>query len=268
MNILVFLLLLTIVSCEKNYDPIQPAEQGTNSRPECGSCSILFIGSSYLSYIGNDVVELFINFANQGGKNVYVDRRDLGGWRLYDHVQSPATIEKINERKWDYIILQGNAAFLSQEKWHHNIIPYLKEIRQIIKNRSEDTCVIYMMPWAYLDGLAWIPGETDTYEQMQVNLYNQTTKLVKDIDIATAPVGWAWYTAISNGYEAELLYLNDNNHQAKSGAYLAACVFYSTIFLEAAPMIPYTWNENDDPQYLHDVAHSTVLDHLELWNIY
>jgi hypothetical protein len=163
--------------------------------------------------------------------------------------------------------LQGNSAVLSQEKWHDQIIPYLKDLRKTIKSNSSKTCVIYMMVWAYLDGLVWVPGETDTYEQIQINLYNETIKLVNDIDIATAPVGWACYTAISNGYEADL-YLNDYNHQSSSGAYLAACVFYSTIFLERAPQIEFPFSERDDPQVLHDAAYSTVMDHLDLWNIY
>ena len=269
--ILAISLTFATLTCEKDFSAIQnPESQSTletNAKPQCESCDILFIGSSYLSYAGNDVIEVFSNFATAANKDVYIDRRALGGWRLYKHAQSQETIDKINERKWDYIILQGNAAFLSKEKWHHYIIPYLKELRRIIKNNSPQTCVIYMMPWAYLDGLAWIEGETDTYQQMQENLYRETTKVVHDIDIVTAPAGWAWYTAITNGYAADL-YLNDYNHQSKSGAYLTACVFYSTIFEEAAPLIPYPWGENDDAQYLHGVAHSTVVDNLSLWNIY
>ena len=125
-----------------------------------------------------------------------------------------------------------------------------------------------MMPWAYLDGLAWVPRETDTYEQMQQNIYNHTINMVNDIDITTAPAGWAWYTLISDGYDPYLLYLNDFNHQASSGAYLAACVFYTTIFLERAPQIQFEWSDEDKPQTLSDVAYSTVTDHLDLWNIY
>lgn len=239
----------------------------SNERPDCSSCSILFIGSSYLSYADNNVMELFEKFAIEAKKDVYVDNRSLGGWRLVKHSQSEHTIAKINERKWDYVILQGNAAYLSKEKWHQYIVPYIKELRKIIKKNSQNTCIIYMMPWAYLDGLAWVEGETDTYEQMQLNLYNETKKLVKEIDIATAPVGWAWYTAISSGYEWGL-YLSDNNHQSQNGAYLAASVFYSTIFLEMAPEISIWWREENDALELRQLADSLVKNDLDLWNIY
>jgi len=163
--------------------------------------------------------------------------------------------------------LQGNSAFISQKKWHHYVIPYIEELRKIIKNRSEKTYVIYMMPWAYKDGLTFIEGETDTYEEMQLNIYNETIKLVINIDIALAPAGWAWYTAFLEGYDKDL-YLNDLNHQSKYGAYLTACVFYSTVFSEMAPRVEYDWEEGDNSQYLSEVAFSTVTDNLDLWNIY
>ncbi len=256
--------VLPSLSCDLGN---QKVDGLSNARPDCNSCSVLFIGSSYLSYIGNDVMEIFQLFADKAGKEVYVDDRSLGGWQLRDHSESEQTIAKIEERKWDYIILQGNSAYLSQEKWHQYVVPYIVELRKIIKENYKKTCVIYMMPWAYLDGLSWIEGETDTYQQMQVNLFNETTKLVKEIDIATAPAGWAWYRAYLEEYEPDL-YIEDFNHQTQNGAYLTACVFYSTIFLERAPAIIYDWREENDAPYLNQLADSVVNNDLDLWNIY
>jgi hypothetical protein len=238
-----------------------------NERPDCNSCNILFIGSSYLSYLGNDVVEIFTQFTLTSRKNAYVHKRSVGGYRLDDHLESKETLEIVKGRDWDYIILQGNAAFMSQEKWHHYVVPYLIEWRKVIKEQNRNTCVIYMLPWAYLDGLAWMPGEPDTYWQMQENLLRHTTRVVHEIDIATAPVGWVWYRTWLDRYFITL-YLNDDNHQAKSGAYLAAAAFYSTVFLEKAPQIYFRWDENVDTEYLHDLAYSTVVDSLAKWNIY
>ena len=270
--ILIFLFSLSILACDGKFsifsDLDDPIGHISNERPQCDECKILFIGSSYLNYAGQNVMEIFSWLAEEGEKSVYIRDRSIGGWRMPDHAQSQETIDLINEEKWDYVILQGNSAVLSQEKWQDQIIPYLVELRKIIKKNSPKTCVIYMMPWAYLDGLAWIPGETDTYEQMQINLYNETIEVVNDIDIATAPAGWIWYTLISEGYDPYLLYLNDYNHQARSGAYLTACVFYSTIYLEQAPRILFEWADEDEPHLLHQVAYSTVVDSLELWNIY
>ena len=123
-----------------------------------------------------------------------------------------------------------------------------------------------MMPWAYQEGLTTFVGETDTYEQMQENLYNETIEVTQNIDISAAPVGWTWYNTILSENELDL-YLSDN-HQTRSGAYLTACVFYSTIFLEPAPLIQYDWEGDEYQEYFHDVSYSTVINHLDLWNIY
>jgi len=264
--ILTTTLLLVVNACEKNFDGIDP-ELRTNFKVECEDCDILFIGSSYLSIAGNDVVNIFDEFTRAAQMDINVERRDIHGWRLSNHAQSQETIDKIRERKWDYIILQGNSAFISQEKWHPYVIPYLKELKSITKSNSPKTCIIYMMPWAYLDGLTWIEGETDDYEQMQKNIYRESIEVARDLDIAIAPAGWTWYTAIENNYGGEL-YLNDNNHQSKAGAYLTACVFYSTIFEKPAPGITFSWTEEDDPDFLHEIAYQTVIDDLDLWNIY
>jgi len=267
-NLVIATLLICLNGgCEGNISESPPQYPASNARRDCNSCNILFIGSSYLDYVGSDVVEIFSQFTLTAGKNAYVEKRSIGGHKLRDHLEDQRTLDLVNEREWDYIILQGNAAYMSQEKWHDYVVPYLKEWRKVIKERSRRTCMIYMMPWAYLDGLAWLPGETDTYEQMQQNLLRETTRVVKEIDISTSPVGWVWYRTYLDRYFITL-YLSDYNHQAKSGAYLAAAAFYSTVFLEKAPQIYFRWDENVDTDYLHDLAYSTVLDSLAKWNIY
>ncbi|MCB0274758.1 MAG: hypothetical protein KDI06_08090 [Calditrichaeota bacterium] len=259
-------LMMALSACGDDDQPLVESDPD-NARPDCRECQILFIGSSYLSYYGNDLVDIFNAFAAEAGKPVYAEKRSIGGYRLYRHIASEGTLAKIRERNWDYIILQGNAAFLSREEWHPMIIPYLIEFRQIIKENNPQTCVIYMMPWAYKNGLLSIPGGEMDYQEMQTALYNETIRVVNENDIATAPVGWAWYTAIVNGYEGDL-YLTDNNHQSASGAYLAASVFYSTIFQEEAPDIPFSWGEGDNPPYLRAIADSLVRNFPDLWNLY
>ena len=266
LTFLSILIIFQLLSCKKDFSSINSILQ-SNPRPDCKTCRILFVGSSALSYAGHDVVEIFKNLSEAGDKTVIVHDRIMGGYHLSDHCKNQFTIDKINERIWDYVILQGSIPYISKKKWHYLIVPYIKEIRDIIKMRSKNTCVIYMMPWAFKDGLEWMEGETDTYKQMQENIYHNTIKLVKEIDLATAPVGWVWYTAITNGYDKDL-YLSDYTHPSKYGAYLTACVFYSTIFLEPAPRINYNWGEDDNPQYLNEIASSTVLYNLDLWNIY
>ena len=66
---------------------------------------ILFIGSSYFFY--NNLPSLFENLVISSGKEVYIDQQIINGLYLDHHASSSATESKINELKWDYVILQG-----------------------------------------------------------------------------------------------------------------------------------------------------------------
>ena len=262
---LIPIIIFQLISCNNDLSLINQTLP-SNPQPDCETCSILFIGSSALSYGRSDVVEIFSDLSMNGDKSVDIHDWIVGGHNFSDHCNNQMTNDLINSRTWDYVILQGGIPYISKEKWHYLTIPYLKELIAKIKIRSKNAYIVYMMPWAFKDGLEWMEGETDTYEQMQENIYYNTTTLVKDLGIATAPVGWAWYDAITSGYKRDL-FLSDFTHASKHGAYLTACVFYTTIFLETPPMISYNWEDDDNLQYLNDIASSIVLNNLELWNI-
>ena len=263
-KILILILVTSQSSCLKLICDSFPPD---NRQPDCDSCRILFIGSSYLDYAGNNVIQIFSDFCIAKEKDVVIETSIAGGLRLYNHIEYQSTIDKINSQGWDYVILQGNSSFISKDKWYKYIVPYLSEFREIIKYNYDKTSVIYMMPWAYTDGLTFIDGETDTYEIMQKNIYDNSIKVANNLDISLAPAGWAWYQLWLENYPAEL-YLSDMNHQTISGAFLTASVFYSTIFLEEAPSINYNLTENDDESLLRETAYKIVKDELDLWNIY
>ena len=264
---IVYIFILTMLGSSCIFDSDEDKNKRNNSRPEFDNGSILFIGSSYLSYGGNNVVEMFDSMASRGGHSVYTDSRVINGKRLQSHLEDPATIQKIQEEKWDFVILQGAGFYISKEKWHEYIVPVLRDFKKIIKKNSKRTCMVYMMPWAYKDGLAWMEGEEDTYQQMHDGILNNTIKVMHDLDICTAPAGKAWHAAILDGYSSDF-YLSDNSHQSKHGAYLTACVFYSTVFLEKAPQLDLNWDYNDNIGILNETAYTTVVDSLDAWNIY
>jgi len=258
------LILFILLSCT---DYLCSGNQVDNRQPNCDNCRILFIGSSYLSYAGNDVVDIFSKFCGKAGKQVSIDTSIEGGFRLNRHIEYHPTIDKINSQGWDYVVLQGNSAYVSKEKWHQYLVPYLTGFRQIIKDHYDKTSIIYMMPWAYLDGLTFIEGETDTYKEMQLNIYNNSIEIAQSIDISIAPAGWAWHKSMEQEY-SELLYLNDLNHQTFEGAYLTASVLYSTIFLNKAPFIEKYSSEIVGDDFLRNIAYKIVINDLDDWNIY
>lgn len=265
--LVLIILFILIGSCKKELTPVDGRSFTSNARPDCEHCSVLFIGSSYMDYVGNDVIDIFELFANKANKSIFLDRYVRSGQRLHDHIEDQVALDKINSYPWSFIIFQGNSAYISKEEWHPFLIPYLKEFKQIIRSKNKNAQIIYMMPWAYLDGLTFIEGETDDYEAMQNNIYKYVLELVKDLDIATAPAGWAWYTAISDSFDQEL-YLSDMNHQTVHGAFLTAAVFYSTLYREQAPLINFTRCDSSDQVYLSKLAYLTVNNDIHAWNIY
>ncbi|MCU0645762.1 MAG: hypothetical protein MUC94_16075 [bacterium] len=237
---------------------------------------ILFIGSSYFSY--NNLPEMFNNLAEAGGKKVFIDTQIKNGTYLDYHSTNPATEQKINQAKWDYVLLQGVCTNCGYPETHqlifppyqaHPLKPALELLYQKIKANCESTKVVYCMPWAFEDGTLWLPGGTDTYFTMQKKIYDNAIKYADEIGLVIAPVGWAWNEVLKTKIkELHYLHLSDYNHPSIRGSYLTACVLYATIFQESAVNLAYYSSlPEDEAKYFQSVASEIVLKNSELWHI-
>jgi hypothetical protein len=130
----------------------------------------------------------------------------------------------------------------------------------------ESTRVVYLMPWAFKDGITWIAGQTDTYQDMQKKIYQNSIQFANDWDLIIAPVGWAWYRVIQECPEIDL-FNPDWSHASLDGSYLAACVFYAVIFQGRVQNSYFCNLPAERAQYFQSVASATVLDSLKLWRI-
>lgn len=230
--------------------------------------SVLFIGSSYLNY--NNLPLVFENMAADAGKEVYIGRRILNGKYLDFHAASDLTETVINERKWDYVILQGVGPNLAYPDTYnsHPVKSSLQTLEQKIHGNHADTKMIYLMPWAFEDGMTWVAGWTDTYFDMQQIIYNKTLQMADDIDFIIAPVGWAFRSVMSENDQLHYLYLSDYNHPSVKGTYLAAAVFFCTVFVESCIGNGYTEGVSiTEAEYFQSIASSTVLENPELWKL-
>ncbi|OQX95302.1 hypothetical protein B6I21_06090, partial [candidate division KSB1 bacterium 4572_119] len=115
-------------------------------------------------------------------------------------------------------------------------------------------------------GIAWVPGYTDTYEDMQGKIYQNSLIFASDLDLTIAPVGWSWYRVIRENPQIELFH-SDMSHASLKGSYLAACVFYATLFQEELSSTYYNSIPSSQAQYFQAIASSVVLDSLSLWRI-
>jgi Domain of unknown function (DUF4886)/Secretion system C-terminal sorting domain len=226
---------------------------------------ILFIGNSYLNYF--NVVDKFDSLATEAGKTFLIGKSIRNGMALPSHLDYSATLEKINENDWDYVFLQGSAIYMSKPKWHYLIQPYIIEFKDLIEETWPDSKTVYMMPWAYEDGLEWLPEEGDSYEEMQINLYHETIKFAEDNNIIVSPVGWAWYNVLQEKPELDI-YMNDYSHPTNIGSYITACTIYSTIFVETTEEFEFIDTlQQEDAHLIQKVSSNVVLDSLDLWNI-
>jgi len=254
--------VLTIIIVNLNY-----ICQAADTEQTDGLYEILFLGSSYFTQLPG----LFADLADSAGKDYFIDQRVNPGIYLADHASSSLTEAKINQRDWDYVILQGVGSLTAYPDYytHHPVLPALFTLRDKIINNCPTTKMVFCLPWAFEDGMTWVLGWTDTYADMQVHIYNNTLLYSDDVGFEISPVGWAWYTVLEEqNYPLHYLHMFDWNHPSPRGSYLLACAVFSTIYQESTTDIPYFGGlSTSDANYFQVVASNTVLDSLDLWNI-
>lgn len=230
---------------------------------------ILLIGSSYFNY--NDLKSLIQGLADGSGKDIYIEMCGQNGLYLSDHANSLSTEAKINERDWDYVILQGVGVLVAYPNHFtdHPVYPALQTLHDKIMANCESTHMVFCLPWAFEDGMTWYQNWTDTYQDMQWHIYDTTLQYSNDIGFEIAPVGWTWFGVLeANNYPLHYLHLSDWNHPSLKGSYVMACVIYTTIFQESTVNNPYTAGISpDEATQFQSAATDTVLNNLELWNI-
>ncbi len=227
---------------------------------------VLFIGSSYFNYWGTPAI--FQEMAESAGKNINVASMVPSGALLINHANSSFTLAKINERNWDYVILQGVGKYTAYPELGKDVKYALEKLKEQILANCESTKVVFCMPWAYEDGMTWA-GWLDTYLDMQTKIYENTLSFSNDVGFMVAPVGWAWERVLrEKNYPLHYLHEDDWNHPSLKGSYLMACVIFSAVFQESSTGLNYYGTvQEDEAKYFQNVASSIVMNNLELWNI-
>ncbi len=258
------LLIISITVFSLNFNHLSASPK---NNPD--TCEILFIGSSYFNF--NDLPSLVRDLAHSSNIEVYIEMYGQNGTYLSDHASDPGTEAKINERDWDYVILQGVGVLMAYPDYFtdHPVYPALITLRDKIHANCEATRMIFCLPWAFEDGMTWYEDWTDDFEEMQIHVYDNTLQYSDEIIFEIAPVGWAWYAVLEEyNYPLHYLHMNDWNHPSLKGSYLMACVIYSTVFQESTVGNSYHAGiPEDEVEFFQEVASDTVLNNFELWNI-
>ena len=231
---------------------------------------ILWLGNSF-TYT-NNLPAMFQSLALSGGDTVTFDSYAPGGYTLMQHAQDTNDLHKINSAKWDYVIIQAQ----SQEPSFPNgqvasqTLPYAHVLDSLVLANDSCTKVVYYMTWGKKYGdagncssypvICTFDGITQRLRESYLEMGNANHALV-------SPVGMAWYASWHTDSLINL-WASDNNHPNIVGSYLAACVFYGTIFRKSPVGLAYNPLGNaDTATFMQNTAYHTVFDSLSTWNI-
>jgi hypothetical protein len=205
--------------------PQRPAQEKGKEKQSPGESEapihILFIGNSFTNR--NDLPGMIAALARAGKQHRLICQRSLhGGYTLEKHWNEGKALEKIQSRKWDFVVLQAqsHAALLNRDSMLKHALLFDAAIK---KNGAK---TILYMTWADQER----PGDQGTISLAYLDLSRALRSRI-------APVGMAWAAALKQDRK-RVLHAKDKHHPNVTGTYLAACVFYATIYGKSPEGLP------------------------------
>lgn len=233
---------------------------------------ILFLGNSYT--FGNDLPTMIQDLALSFGDTIVKDQSTPGGHYFNAHLSNTTSITKINAQPWDFVVLQEQSQIPSLPQSITGVdycLPHSISLNNMIKNNHSCTETVFFMTWGRQNGDASFCGQHPpvcTYDGMQQELRNMYMWMADTNNATVSPVGVAWKN-VRDSFPTINLYTGDGSHPNIKGSYLAACVFYATLYQKSPIGTTYIPSGITAAEALifQTVASNTVLDSMELWRI-
>jgi hypothetical protein len=183
------------------------------------STRILFIGNSFTGR--NGLATMLAGLAASAKPARAVETRLVlaNGMALKTHWERGIAKEAIAGSRWDFVVLQEQSTLplKNRAKMHEYVRLFDQEIR-----RHGAKPVLYLT-WARQN--AW---------ERQDELSDAYTSIGRELRAVVVPVGVAWQNVLRENPQI-VLHDKDGSHPNPAGTYLAACVFYATLF-NASPV--------------------------------
>jgi len=264
---------LMVAACGNSQPTVAPEGRATTVTPAAAPTPmsapaaarptrVLFVGNS-LTFV-SDLPQIFAELARSAGRPVEVDMAAEGGWTCADHAASDVSLGKIAGGGWDYVVLQEQSAMLAlPEKREEQMAPAVRLLHAKITEGGAVT--VLFMTWAGRDGLP-ASGYED-YHAMQAGVEAGYLEIADELGVMVVPVGAAWREVVAADPDLEL-WQRDGIHPAQAGSYLAACVFYATLFGASPEGVTYTAGlPVETALTLQAAAVGTVLENPERWHL-
>jgi hypothetical protein len=232
---------------------------GLWGNPGCGlpftTCTrVLFIGDSY-TYV-NDLPTTFADLAWAAGRRVDAVTLASGGETLGGHVADSATESTISSENWNTVVLQDQSEDPAVANYRAGeMYPAVTELAQLIRNAGAEP--LLFQTWGHETG--WPAAGLYSYSSMQAAVDEGYLGIAAELAIPIAPVGDAWQTVVAQQANP-MLWQDDGVHPTTAGTYLAACVFYASIFRQSPVGLGYHDGLSDpEAAMLQRVAAATTL---------
>lgn len=223
---------------------------------------ILFLGNSYTSV--NDLPTMFADLAWSGGHRVKTGVQAPGAWTMADHVEAQSTRTLLNAEAWDVVVLQEqsqipSAAAIRQAQMY----PAARKLVSLVRAVGAEP--LFYVTWAHRDG--WPDNGLPDYSSMQKAIDDGYLGIAAEQHVAVAPVGFAW-KSMADQLPAAALWQDDGSHPTTLGTYLAACVFYATVYSRSPLGLKFHADLSDgDALLAQTVAAATVLGDISKWGL-
>ena len=218
---------------------------------------VLFIGNSYTHT--HDMPGVVSALGDRAGLSLDTTRLTTGGMDLQFHVENPDTLEAINDKSWDYVVIQGHS--LDTIDQLDSFLTHGQTLVQWVEAAGAQP--LLYETWARAPAHPLYAADffgPDNPDEMQA-VIREGYEMLSDLTGADiVPVGDAWQALwASEHIDSIFPWGGDDHHPSEEGAYLTASVFFVSltgVSLDAvtgdAPI------DNDDADVLHQVAESIV----------
>ncbi len=231
------------------------------------SANVLFIGNSYTYF--NNMPGLISDLAASQGDFFESTSQTPGGATFNGHASNPATYPTINSDDWDYVVLQGQSQEISfsDSQVDAQSLPYITQIADSINANNDCSDILMYMTWGREVGdPQWAP--ISTFDLMNERLRLGYMRMADSVQASISPVGSAWKYVRDNNPGIGL-YNADGSHPSLEGSYLAACVFYASVYRKTPVGASFISTLSQaDADVLQAAAALTVLDSLDQWNLH
>lgn len=235
------------------------------------SREVLFIGNSYI-YV-NDLPNMIKQIAASFNDTLIYSQSTPGGYTLEAHSTYNNTLNAIKQAQWDVVILQEQSQrpSFSPAQVASDTYPYAKLLDSLILKNNPCSETMFYMTWGRKNGDAtncpFYPPVC-TYDGMQQRLRESYMEMAKDNKGVVSPVGAA-FKIVRDSLPGIDLYNADESHPSVAGTYLAACVFYASLFHHSPIGTSFTAGlTTSDAQKLQYYASKVTIDSMDQWQTY